>query len=90
MGKTLSRFVSEAAIITGSISIFTGIAIKLIHITSVYTPHLLGLSPADLLNFGAVCLLFSIALTGRRMLKHMESRQRPGFADDFRQTALRQ
>ena len=76
MGKTPSRLISEAAIIIGSISIFTGIALKLIHIASVYTPRLLGLSPTDLLSFGAVCLLFSIALTGRRMLKHMEYRKR--------------
>ena len=75
MGKTLSRFISEAAIITGSISIFAGIALKLVYITSSYTPRLLGLSPSDLLDFGAVCLIFSIALTGRRMLKHMESRR---------------
>ena len=72
MGKTLSRFITEATIITGSLSIFTGIALKLVHITSVYTPRLLGLSPTDFLSFGAVCLLFSIALTGRRILKHME------------------
>ncbi|MCK5383783.1 MAG: hypothetical protein KAJ06_09830 [Gammaproteobacteria bacterium] len=74
MGKTLSRFIIEAAIITGSISIFTGIALKLVHIASVYTPRLLGLAPVDFLSFGAVCLLFSIALTGRRILKHMEYR----------------
>jgi len=74
MGKTLSRFIIEAAIITGSISIFTGIALKLVHIASVYTPRLLGLSPADFLNFGAVCFLFAMALTGRRILKHLEYR----------------
>ena len=72
MGKTLSRFIIEAAIITGSLSIFTGIALKLIHIASVYTPRLLGLAPAEFLSFGAVCFIFSIALTGRRILKHME------------------
>lgn len=72
MGKTLSRFIIEASIITGSLSIFTGIALKLIHIASVYTPHLLGLTPVDFLGFGAVCFLFSLALTGRRILKHME------------------
>ena len=72
MGKTLSRFIIEAAIITGSISIFTGIALKLINIASIYTPRLMGLSPADFLEFGAVCFVFSMALTGRRILKHME------------------
>ena len=72
MRKTLSRFITEATIIAGSISIFTGITLKLVHIASVYTPRLLGLSPTDFLGFGAVCLLFSIALTGRRILKHME------------------
>jgi hypothetical protein len=72
MGKTLSRFIIEAAIITASLSIFTGIALKLVHIASVYTPRLLGLSPTDFLGFGAVCFLFSIAFTGRRILKHME------------------
>ena len=72
MRKTLSRFITEATIITGSLSIFTGIALKLVHIASVYTPRLLGLSPTDFLSFGAVCFLFSIALTGRRILKHME------------------
>ena len=72
MRKTLSRFITETTIITGSLSIFTGIALKLVHIASVYTPRLLGLSPTDFLGFGAVCLLFSIALTGRRILKHME------------------
>ncbi len=72
MGKTLSRLIIEASIITGSISIFTGIALKLVHIASIYTPRLLGLAPADFLGFGAACFLFSIALTGRRILKHME------------------
>ena len=83
MGKTPSRLISEAAIILGSISIFTGIALKLIHIASIYTPLLLGLSPTDLLSFGAVCLLFSIALTGRRMLKHMEHKKRLENGHDF-------
>ncbi len=72
MGKTLSRFIIEAAIITGTISIFTGIALKLVNIASVYTPRLLGLAPLDFLGFGAVCFLFALALTGRRILKHME------------------
>ena len=74
MGKTLSRLIIEAAIIAGSLSIFTSIALKLVHITSVYTPRLLGLSPTDFLSFGSVCFLFSMALTGRRILKHMEYR----------------
>lgn len=72
MGKTLSRFIIEAAIIFGALSIFTGIVIKLVHLTSIYTPHFLGLTPTDFLWFGAVCFLFSIALTGRRILKHLE------------------
>jgi len=72
MGKTLSRFIIEAAIIIGALSIFTGIVIKLVNIASSYTPHFLGLTPTDFLWFGAVCFLFSIALTGRRILKHLE------------------
>jgi hypothetical protein len=51
---------------------FTGIVIKLVHITSIYTPHFPGLTPSDFLWFGTVCFLFSIALTGRRILKHLE------------------
>jgi len=72
MGKTLSRFIIEAAIIAGALSIFIGIVIKLAHLTSIYPPHFLGLAPTDFLWFGAVCFLFSIALTGRRILKHLE------------------
>ena len=80
MGKTLSRFIIEIAIVAGILSIFTGIALKLVHAASVYTPHFLGLSPTDFLQFGAVCFLFAMALTGRRILKHLEyaSRQENG------------
>ena len=72
MHKTLSRFIIEATIVIGALSIFTGIVIKLVHLTSLYTPHFLGLTPTDFLWFGAVCFLFSIAFTGRRILKHIE------------------
>lgn len=72
MHKTLSRLLTEATIIAGSVSIFISIALKLIHMTSIYTPTFIGLSPADFLGFGAVCFLFSIAITGRRILKHLE------------------
>jgi len=72
MHKTLSRLLTEATIIAGSMSIFISLALKLIHMTSIYTPTFMGLTPSDFLDFGAVCFLFSIAITGRRILKHLE------------------
>ncbi len=72
MHKTVSRLLSEATIIAGSVSIFAGILLKLTTLTSVYAARLLGLTISDYLTFGAVCLLFSIALTARRLLKHIE------------------
>ncbi|MDH3900044.1 MAG: hypothetical protein OEU51_03230 [Gammaproteobacteria bacterium] len=48
------------------------------HLTSIYTPRFLGLTPADFLWLGAVCFLFSIAFTGRRTLKHLEHALRTG------------
>lgn len=90
MHKTLSRLLTETTIIAGSISIFIGIALKLVHFTNIYTPRFLGLTPSDYLDFGAVCFLFSIAITGRRILKHLEfslkneaPRNSPGAADLF-------
>jgi hypothetical protein len=72
MHKTLSRLLTEATIIACLLSIFTGIILKLVHFTSIYTPTFMGLTPSDFLDFGAVCFLFSIAITGRRILKHLE------------------
>ncbi len=76
MGKTLSRLVIEIAIAIGFISVFSGIALKLIYVASDYTPRFLGLTPMDFLSFGTVCFLFAIALTGRRILKHIERTNR--------------
>lgn len=72
MHRTVSRLLSEATIIAGSLSIFIGILLKLTTMTSIYDARLLGLTISDYLNFGAVCFLFSIALTARRLLKHIE------------------
>lgn len=72
MHKTLSRLLTEATIVVGSLCVFISITLKLIHLTSMYTPSFLGLTPSGFLQFGAVCFLFSIAITGRRILKHLE------------------
>lgn len=72
MNRTLSRLLSEATIFAGSISVFIGVLMKLTSLTSIYSAKLLGLSTADYLYFGAVCFLFSIALTTRRLLKYVE------------------
>jgi len=72
MNKTLSRIIIEATVIAGALSIFIGIVQKLTHLSSIYTPHFLGLSASDFINFGQVCFLFAIALAARRILKHME------------------
>lgn len=72
MHRTVSRLLSEATILAGSLSIFIGIILKLTSLTSIYGATLLGLSISDYLHFGAVCFLFSIALTARRLLKHVE------------------
>ncbi|MGB5305992.1 MAG: hypothetical protein WBO57_07100 [Gammaproteobacteria bacterium] len=72
MGKTLSRLIIEISIATGVASVLIGIIIILVHTTSIYKPHFLGLTPDDFLQFGGICFLFSIAFTGRRILKYME------------------
>jgi hypothetical protein len=72
MHRTLSRLLSEATIIAGSLSILIGLLLKLTTMTSIYAATLLGLTISDYMNFGAVCFLFSIALTARRLLKHIE------------------
>ncbi len=77
MNKTLSRIVIEAAIVAGALSIAIGIIQKLTHLSSIYTPHFLGLATSDFISFGQVCFLFSIALAVRRVLKHMEFALKP-------------
>lgn len=72
MHKTLSRLLIEISIVCGMLSITIGIAMKLFNAASIYTPQFLGLTPTDFLQFGAVCFLFAVALTGRRILKHLE------------------
>jgi hypothetical protein len=76
MGKTLSRLIIEISIAVGTLSIFIAIVMKIAHSTRIYTPHFMGLTPADFLEFGAISFLFAIALSGRRILKYMEHVQR--------------
>ena len=72
MNKTISRYIIETAIITGMLSIFIAIVQKLTHLSSIYVPQFLGLTPADFLTFGQICFMFAIAFAVRRILKHLE------------------
>ena len=64
--------VIEIIIAAGVLSIAIGVIQKLTHLNSIYDPRILGLVPKDFLAFGGICFLLSIAISCRRILKHME------------------
>ena len=70
--KTISRLVIEILIATGILSVSIGIFQKLLHLGSVYDPHLMGLTPKDFIAFGTIAFLLATAIASRRMLKHLE------------------
>ncbi len=75
MSKSFSRRVVELSIIMGIFSIAIGVIQKLINLTTVYAPHILGLTPLDFLLFSAVCFLLALAATGRHVLKYLEQKR---------------
>lgn len=74
MLTSTSRALIELTIILGIFSITVGLFQKLISVTTVYLPRIMGLTPADFLMFAVVCFLFALALTGRQILKYIEFR----------------
>jgi amino acid permease len=72
MLTSASRTLVELTIILGIFSITIGLLQKLINLTTVYLPHIMGLTPTDFLMFAVVCFLLALSLTGRQVLKYME------------------
>ncbi len=72
MITSTSRALVELAIVLGIFSITVGLIQKLINLTTVYLPRIMGLTPTDFLLFAMVCFIFSLAMTGRQILKYLE------------------
>ena len=72
MFTSASRVLVELTIVLGTLSITIGLLQKLINLTTVYLPKLMGLTSTDFLMFAVVCFLFALALTGRQILKYLE------------------
>ncbi len=70
--KTISRLVIEVIIATGLLSVTIGVLQKLFHLGSIYDPRLMGLTPKDFIAFGGTAFLLAIAISSRRILKHLE------------------
>jgi hypothetical protein len=62
----------DALILLGWSSLFGGMFLKAIYITTSYRPTFFGMHPADFLTVAAVALLFALALAGRTWVKHAE------------------
>jgi len=58
--------------VVGFISITLGVAQKVASFASAYYQRIMGLTPIDFLAFAVVCFLFSSALSGRKILKHLD------------------
>lgn len=67
-----SRLLVESTIVVGFISITIGVVQKVASFASPYYHQLMGLTPLDFLAFAVVCFLFSSALSGRKILKHLD------------------
>lgn len=67
-----SRLLVESTIVVGFISITLGVVQKVASFASAYYSHVMGLTPLDFLCFAVVCFLFSSALSGRKILKHLD------------------
>lgn len=78
MFTSTSRALVELTIILGVFSITIGLIQKLINLTTVYLPRIMGLTPTDFLMFAVVCFLFSLAMTGRILLKYLEFKNAEG------------
>ncbi len=72
MFTSTSRAMVELTIILGIFSIVIGLLQKLINLTTVYLPRIMGMTPTDFLMFAVVCFLFAMALTSRQILKYLE------------------
>lgn len=67
-----SRLLVESTIVVGFISITLGVVQKVASFASAYFNKIMGLTPLDFLAFAVVCFLFSSALSGRKILKHLD------------------
>ena len=70
--KTISRLIVEIMIAIGLLSVTIGVFQKLFHLSSIYDPHLMGLTPKGFIAFGGIAFLLAIAIASRRILKHLE------------------
>ncbi len=67
-----SRLLVEVTLVVGFVSITLGVVQKVASHASAYFNKIMGLTPIDFLAFAVVCFLFSSALAGRRILKHLD------------------
>ncbi len=70
--KTISRLVVEIITAIGLFSVITGFLQKIFHLGSIYDPIILGLTPRDFFALGGIAFLLAIAISCRRILKHLE------------------
>ena len=74
MNRSISRLLIELSIAAGIFCIVIAVAQKLTNVNQIYDPRFLGLTPKEYLGFGAICLLFSVAIAGRKAVKYIEYR----------------
>ena len=74
MFSSTARLLVELAILLGILSVTVGLVQKLVQLTTVYLPRILGLTPTDFLLFGVVCFVLAQALTARQVLKYLEGK----------------
>lgn len=67
-----SRLLVESTIVVGLVSITLGVVQKVASFASASYSKVMGLTPMDFLCFAVVCFLFSAALSGRKILKHLD------------------
>jgi hypothetical protein len=72
MFTSTTRTMVELTIILGIFSIVIGLLQKLINLTTVYLPRIMGMTATDFLMFAVVCFLFAMAMTCRQVLKYLE------------------
>lgn len=64
----------DALILLGTLSLVVGFVVKVIHITTVYSPTPLGFTSVDFALLAAICMGFALTLVARSWLRVNEPR----------------
>lgn len=62
----------DALILLGWSSLFGGVLLKAVYVTTSYRPTVFGLHPSDFLTIAGVALLFALTLAARTWVKYAE------------------